>query len=91
MSDLVRVPETSVMSMSPTAMEVIEHLCEGDCRTYGSVLQWCETRGDCVYAVVCPGCTTQFLLDEEDVAALERWTTTHGDALVCGLKDDPAA
>jgi hypothetical protein len=87
MSDLVRVPETSVTKMSDSAMEVIAHLCEGDCLTFGTVVSWCEARGDCVHTVTCPSCGTRFDLDEDDLSALERWTDAHGDALVCGVKD----
>jgi hypothetical protein len=90
MSDLVRVPESSVARLSDSAMEVITHLCEGDCLTFGTVVSWCEARGDCVHTVTCPTCGTRYHLDEDDLNALERWTDQHGDALVCGLKD-PAA
>lgn len=87
MSDLVRVPETSVATMSPQAMEVISHLCEGDCLTFGTVVSWCEARGDCVYLVTCPNCGAKYQLDEDDLCALERWTDAHGDALVCGVRE----
>ena len=87
MSERVRVPEESVAALSVGAGEIIKHLCESDCRTYGEVLEWCETRGDCVYAVQCPSCATRFLLDEDDLCALERWTKTHGSSLVCGLRE----
>lgn len=87
MSDLVRVPETSVTSMSQQAMEVIEHLCEGDCLSFGTVVSWCESRRDCVHMVTCPTCGTKYHLDEDDLCALERWTDAHGDALVCGVRE----
>lgn len=86
MSDLVRVPEESIQALGPNAMEVIAHLCEGDCLTFGTVVSWCETRGDCVHVVTCPNCNTVFHLDEEDLGQLERWTEQYGDALVCGLR-----
>lgn len=87
MSEAIRVPEETVVTMSHTAREVIAHLCEGECHTFGDVLQWCETRGDCVYAVICPGCASRFLLDEDELCALERWTKEHGGALVCGIRE----
>ena len=87
MADFVRVDETTVAKMSDGAAEVLAHLCEGECQTYGSVLSWCETRGDCVHVVTCPSCSTTFQLDDEDLDALERWTDQNGDALVCGVKE----
>lgn len=86
MSDLVRIPEESVQTLGSSAMEVIAHLCEGDCLTFGTVVSWCEARGDCVHVVTCPNCSTVFHLDEEDLDQLERWTEQYGDALVCGLR-----
>jgi hypothetical protein len=79
------VPATEILS--PTVREVIRHLCGGDpgCRAFGFVVEWCETRGDCAYAVVCPGCSLQFLVDEEELAELRRWTDAEGNALVCGV------
>ena len=86
MSDRGRPSTVPLESLSPAVQEIVRHLCEGECHTYGVTLQWCETRGDCVYAVKCPGCTTQFLVDEDDLAALERWTETYGSTLVCGIR-----
>ena len=87
MNNFTRVPEASVAALSPEALEVVRHLCETDCQTFASVLQWCETRGDCVYAVQCPGCSTQFLLHEDDLAAIERWSAANGNALSCGIRE----
>jgi hypothetical protein len=87
MSNISRIPETSLSSLSPGALEIIRHLCEGECRTFADVLQWCETRGDCVYAVQCPGCTTQFIVDEDDLAAIERWSAANGNTLSCGIRE----
>jgi hypothetical protein len=77
--------------LSPTVREIIHHLCGGGgrseaCRAYGVVVEWCEGRGDCCYAVVCPGCSLQFLVDEEELAELRRWTDAEGNALVCGVQ-----
>ena len=87
MSDISRIPNTSLATLSPGAMEVIRHLCESDCHTFADVLQWCETRGDCVYAVECPGCSTRFLLEEDDLGAIERWSAANGRALSCGIRE----
>ena len=87
MSDSGRIPEASLATLSLAAQEIVRHLCESDCRSYGSVTEWCEARGDCTYAVQCPGCTTQFVIDEADLAALEVWTRRHGQSLVCGIRD----
>jgi hypothetical protein len=73
-------------TVSPSLHPIIQHLCEGDCHAFGSVLQWCETRGDCVYAVVCPGCSERFLIEEDALSELERWTEANGGVLVCGVQ-----
>ncbi|HEV2066666.1 MAG TPA: MJ0042-type zinc finger domain-containing protein [Thermomicrobiales bacterium] len=83
-----RGPVTGVEILSPTVREIIRHLCESPCHTYGAVLQWCEARGDCTYAVQCPSCTTQFLVDEAELEELERWTDAEGHALVCGVRSE---
>lgn len=87
MADFVRVDQATVAKFSEGAAEVLAHLCEGDCQTYGSVLSWCETRGDCVHVVTCPSCGTEYHLDDQDISALERWTDQNGSALVCGVRD----
>jgi hypothetical protein len=87
MADFVRVDQTTVSKMSEGAAEVIAHLCESDCKTYGSVMSWCETRGDCVHVVTCPACSRKFQLDDEDICALERWTDQHGATLWCGVRE----
>lgn len=73
-------------SLSPAVSDIIRHLCEGECHSYGAVLEWCESRGDCTYAVICPSCSTQFVIPEEDLSELERWTDAEGHALVCGVR-----
>lgn len=87
MSDFVHVPVDSVATMSAGAQEVIHHLCESDCHGFGDVLQWCETRGDCTYAIVCPECSTQFVLDEDELGSLERWSMAYGTVHVCGVRE----
>ena len=98
MTDLERVDTlpgngTGTEILGPMVREIIAHLCgsagadaESGCRSYGMVVEWCEARGDCAYAVVCPGCSVQFLVDEEELAELRRWTDAEGNALVCGVQ-----
>lgn len=73
-------------ALSPNVQSIVQHLCESECHTFGSVLQWCETRGDCVYAITCPNCSTQFLVEEEELIELERWTDANGHVMVCGVR-----
>lgn len=82
--------ETDLETMTPTVRQILSHLCgaESGCRDFGFVMEWCEARGDCAYAVVCPGCSTQFLVDDEELADLQRWTDDQGHALVCGVHWD---
>ena len=89
MTDLARLDALAGAEiLSPTVREIIRHLCAGDepCRAYGLVVEWCETRGDCCYGVVCPGCSQQFVVDDEELAELRRWTDAEGNALVCGVR-----
>ena len=87
MNDQGHTVLTNVDTLGPAVREIIAHLCESDCHTFGSVLQWCETRGrgECAYAVVCPGCARQFLIEEDDLAELERWSEANGHTMVCGI------
>lgn len=71
--------------LSPAVRDIILHLCQGSCHTYGLVVEMCETRGDCVSVVHCPGCSARFLVDEDELAELQRWTDEEGRALVCGI------
>ncbi len=84
MVDDERVDVLTVDILSPTVRKIIQHLCQGECHTYGAVLEWCEARGDCCYAVYCPGCQMQFHVDDDELAELQRWTDAEGHALVCG-------
>ncbi|MBA3336254.1 MAG: hypothetical protein H0T49_01660 [Chloroflexia bacterium] len=87
MADLEQMdPLSGTEIVSPTVRTIISHLCQDPCHTYGAVLEWCETRNDCCYAVLCPGCSAQFLVDDEELAELRRWTTSEGHALVCGVQ-----
>lgn len=85
-SPVSRLPGEEMLT--PTVRKIIAHLCAGDerCRAFGFVLEWCETRGDCCFAVVCPGCETQFVVDEDELAELTQWTDAAGRALVCGVQ-----
>lgn len=72
----------------PAVRQILAHLCEGECRAFGDILEWCEARGDCCQAVVCPTCGSQFLIDDEELVELRRWTAAHGSVLVCGVRWD---
>ena len=74
--------------ISPTVREILYHLCEGNCHTFGAVVEWCESRNDCAYTVHCPGCSSQFMVDEDELTELLRWTDQEGNALVCGVRWD---
>ena len=77
---------TPFVPTNPVLGPILQHLCTTDCHTYGSVLQWCEARGDCTYAIVCPTCREQFLIEETDLADLERWTDANGNLQACGVQ-----
>lgn len=68
--------------------EVIAHLCEGDCHAFGDLVEWCESRGDCIVAVVCPSCARRWIIDDAELAALHRWTAANGSVLGCGVTLD---
>jgi hypothetical protein len=65
--------------------EVIAHLCEGECHAFGDLVEWCESRGDCTVAVVCPSCSRRWVIDDDELDALRAWTSTHGSNLGCGV------
>jgi len=77
---------SGVDSPNPVIQAIVRHLCDGECHAYGDVLEWCESRGDCSYAVVCPTCRTQFLIEEDDLVDLRRWTASSGEVLACGVR-----
>jgi hypothetical protein len=74
--------------LSPVVREILQHLCESDHPTYGSIVEWCETRGDCAQAVVCPHCGAQYLLDDEEMGELRLISTRTTDILSCGVVFD---
>ena len=74
--------------LSSAVEQILAHLCEGDCHAFGDILEWCEARGDCCFAVVCPECSTQFVIDDDEMDELRAWTAQHGNALVCGIRLD---
>ncbi len=76
---------TPFVPTNPALGPILQHLCASDCHAFGSVRQWCETRGDCTYAIICPDCQTQFLIDESDLLDLERWTDANGGLHACGV------
>ncbi len=75
-------------ALTPAVRRIIAHLCGGSdrCRAFGFVAEWCEARADCCYAVVCPGCSVQFVVDDDELSELRRWTDAEGNALVCGVR-----
>lgn len=68
--------------------EVIAHLCEGECHAFGDLVEWCESRGDCTVAVVCPSCSRQWIIDDDELDELKRWTAANGSILGCGVVFD---
>ena len=68
--------------------EVIAHLCEGECHAFGDLIEWCESRGDCTVAVVCPSCSRQWIIDDDELDDLKRWTAANGAHLGCGVSFD---
>jgi hypothetical protein len=88
MIDARRIESLPADGVSPAVLAVLEHLCKGTCHTFGGVLEWCEARGDCCQAVVCPVCAKQFVVDDDELAELLRWTNEKGQALVCGVRWD---
>lgn len=74
--------------ISPVVRQVMKHLCESDHPTFGSIVEWCETRGDCSQAVVCPHCGTQYVLDDEEMAELRLISLRTEDVLSCGVVFD---
>ncbi len=83
--DRFRTGVTADIPLSPSVREIIHHLCQEPCPTYGVVREWCETRGDCQQAIVCPDCSAQFLVDDNELIELRHWTDAFGVALICGV------
>lgn len=81
-------PNVDIESLSPSVRDILLHLCSGpvEGRSYGLVVEWCETRGDCTFGVLCPETGQQFVIDEAELAELQRWTDEQGNALVCGVR-----
>ena len=75
-------------TLSPAVLAVLHHLCSGSCHAFGGVLEWCEARGDCAQVVLCPVCAAQFVVDDDELAELLRWTDEQGQVLVCGVRWD---
>jgi len=88
MVDAQRVETLPTDSLSPAVLAALRPLCEGDCHTVGGVLGWSAARAACCQAVICPECATQFVVDDDELAELLRWTDDQGKALVCGVRWD---
>jgi hypothetical protein len=88
MVEAERVDVFDVATISPAVLDVLRHLCQGGCHSFGGVLRWCEARGDCAQAVICPVCNARFLVDDDELDELLRWTDEKGQVLVCGVRWD---
>jgi hypothetical protein len=77
---------TAYELLSPAVIPIVQHLCETDCRAFGDIAEWCETRGDCTFSVVCPTCGTSFIVEEDDLELLQRWTAARGEMHACGVR-----
>ena len=86
MVDAMSLDTHFTADLSPAVLAVLRHLCSGRCRSYGGVLEWCESRGDCAQAVICPVCDARFLVDDDELAELLHWTDERGQVLVCGVR-----
>ncbi len=74
-----------ITDMTPALAAIVEHLCQTDCLAFGDLVEWCESRNDCIVAVVCPSCDTRFLIDDDDLIDLQKWTAAKGVAFGCGV------
>jgi hypothetical protein len=83
-------PTAGMDLLSPNVREILLHLCSGpeEGRSYGLVVEWCETRGDCTYGVLCPDTGRQFVVDDEELTELQQWTDAESHAFVCGVRWD---
>ena len=71
--------------MSPVVRQILAHLCEGENRGYGTIIEWCESRGDCCQAVACPHCGAQYLIDDDEMGELRRLSARTDEVLSCGV------
>jgi hypothetical protein len=71
--------------LSPGVQTILRHLCSDPCHAFGAVVDVCETRGDCIQTVVCPTCRHRFVIDDDELAELRRWTDQDGRLLACGV------
>jgi hypothetical protein len=74
--------------LSPAIRQILTHLCELEQPNYGSIVEWCETRGDCTQAVICPHCNEQFVIDADEFAELQRVSVRTDQLLSCGVRFD---
>lgn len=88
MVDAARIDALAAERLSPGVLAVLHHLCQGGCHSFGGVMEWCEARGDCAQAVICPVCSSQFVVDDDELTELLRWTNDQGEVLVCGVRWD---
>ena len=76
------------VDVSPLVRQILMHLCEGDQPGYGAIVEWCESRGDCSQAVVCPHCGVQYVLDDDEMDELRRFAARTDAVLSCGVVFD---
>lgn len=88
MEQVNRTARTAPPNAPDIFVEVITHLCEGECHTFGDLIEWCESRGDCTVTVVCPSCSHQWVIDDDELDALRDWTAANGFHLGCGITLD---
>ena len=84
-SGTMRIDRYVDSDVSPIVLQVLMHLCESDHPSLGSIVEWCESRGDCAQAVVCPYCAVQFVLDDDELAELRQISTRTEEMLSCGV------
>jgi hypothetical protein len=87
-SGMTSIDQYGDLPLSPVVRDILRHLCESDHPSYGSIVEWCETRGDCCQAVVCPHCGAQYLLDDEEMSELRIVAARTAEALSCGVVFD---
>jgi hypothetical protein len=87
-SNTMRIDRYVDTNIGPVVRQILMHLCESDHPSFGSIVEWCESRGDCSQAVVCPHCNAQFVLDDEEMTELRLISLRTEEMLSCGVVFD---
>ncbi|HQY31175.1 MAG TPA: hypothetical protein PK691_07805 [Thermomicrobiales bacterium] len=87
-SELISIDQFLDETLSPNVRQILTHLCELDEPGYGSFIEWCEARGDCTQAVVCPHCGQQFVIEPDELSDLQRIAARTDTMLACGVRFD---